>query len=248
MLWHWIKHLFLFSSSSNENLSQTGYPPWELWLCVQSLLSAEPSAIPALINPLQIATLTSSAALKATAPLLPPSPVRSETLLASVCNPSECKSIQGQSPSFTSILQLLPQTSKQATHTWQIPSFMDDFIYKHDPVCFHSHRGSEELLKWCHVYMLVPRRICRVGSTMIGMCLGGCTLETHVVDRPEDVLFPITKLFFSFLWLCGRCQNILISFLIPDKQAVGRQLVLLQVLMKVSELCQERLCDSIMAK
>lgn len=101
--------MFLFSNGSDESLRQTGNPPRELWLCVFSpsplpLLSAtEPDAAPALISPLQTATLTGSAAPKASAH----SP-RLKTLLASVRNPSERKGIQGERPSFTSILQAPP--------------------------------------------------------------------------------------------------------------------------------------------
>ena len=71
---------------------------------------------------------------------------------ASVCNPSERKGIRGERPTFTSILQpspstctSLPPATHTHTHTQQISSFMDDFIYKQDPLALYF---SLLLLLW----------------------------------------------------------------------------------------------------
>lgn len=98
-------------------------------LCVFSLgplplLSAtEPDAAPALISSLQTAILTGSAAPKAIAQSLwPPHLHGSETLSASVCYPSKRKGIQGERPSFTSILHPPPaprsHTLDRSHHLW----------------------------------------------------------------------------------------------------------------------------------
>lgn len=129
-----IRHTFMCSSSSgcSEYFSHAGrqetHPGnWEL--CVFSLgplplLSAtEPDAAPALINPLQTAILTGSAAPKAnTQSLWPPHLHGAKTLSASVCYPVERKWIQGERPSFTSILHSPPaprsHTLDRSHHLW----------------------------------------------------------------------------------------------------------------------------------
>lgn len=82
-------------------------PPGPLPASIPS--ATEPEAAPALISPLQTATLTGSAAPKASPSGTPPPSAHlhgSKTLSASVCSPSERKGIQGERgrlspPSFT---------------------------------------------------------------------------------------------------------------------------------------------------
>lgn len=131
-------HLFLFSNSNSRSSSSSGCmqviqaerKPTQgtVALCVSPsplpvLSATEPDAAPALISPLQTATLTGSAAPKLSAQSLrPPSSMGAKTLSASVCNPSERKGIQGERPSFTSIVHPPPascsHTLDRTHHLW----------------------------------------------------------------------------------------------------------------------------------
>lgn len=141
-----------------QSSSQTGNPPREVCLCVFSpsplpLSSArEPDAAPALISPLQTATLTGSAAPKASdQSLWPPTSTGAKpSQHPSAAHPS----VRGYRE--RGLLSPPPATPPPATctlltHTRQIPSFMDDFIYKQDPMCSLSCRrcfcGSEIALE-----------------------------------------------------------------------------------------------------
>lgn len=97
-----------YSAAALKALGQTGTPLWKRSGTVSplTLRAADHTALPALISPLQTATVTRSAVPKASSALHRP---QDTTLLISVCNPSERERIRGEGgrrrspPSFSSL-------------------------------------------------------------------------------------------------------------------------------------------------
>lgn len=109
---------------------------------------------------------------------------------------------------------------------------MDDFIYKQDPMCSLSHCcGSEIALEVVPCLPVgLPGGFAEwaggIDSAVIGMCLVGwlCTGGSGV-DGAEDILFLSQQVFLS-CEACSRRLNILISFLISDREScVDREAV-----------------------
>lgn len=99
--------------------------------------AAEASSAPALISPLQTATVSRSAAPKASSALCHPQDPKPQ--YPSAAHPgvrgSGARGRRSRPP-----LQLPHQrTHLHFIRTRQIPSFMDDFIYKQDSRCSSSH-------------------------------------------------------------------------------------------------------------
>lgn len=119
----------------------------------------------------------------------------------------------------------------------EISSFMDDFIYKQDPLAFSflpepAFVEGKLHLSLCPDSPLAPRGgACRAAwfrdSIMIGMCVDGCALEE------QHVFVTFTKFFFNWLW--SRHINIITSILLlqyhTDSNGWKKRTLLLSVLM-----------------